>query len=48
LNYFVVANAVLYVLAACYSSYAGRHAWGTVYLSYGVSAFVIAYLEGKG
>lgn len=47
MNYFVVINAVLYLCASAHSAYHTRYAWSFVYLSYGASAFVIAYLEGK-
>lgn len=47
MNLFVVANAVLYICAAIHSGAHDRPGWSIVYLCYGVSAAVLAFLEGE-
>lgn len=48
MNYFVVVNGVLYLVAGLYSLYQGQGhaAWAVVWFSYGVSALVLSMLEG--
>lgn len=47
MNYFVLVNGFLYMCAAGYSAWAGHGmGWSVVWLSYGISAMVLAFLEG--
>jgi len=46
MNYFVLVNGVLYLVAAGYSGWQQHWAWVIVWASYGVSALVLAFLEG--
>ncbi len=47
MNWFVFANGVLYVAGAVRSGMHHNWAWCGVWLAYGVSAFLLAWLEGK-
>lgn len=45
MNYFVLANCILYGAAACHSLYNGHAMWAVVWLSYSVSAGVMFFME---
>jgi hypothetical protein len=46
MNYFVLVNGVLYLVASIHSIWMGHALWAVVWASYGVSALVLAALEG--
>ena len=45
MNYFVLANGVLYLGATWYSFTQTHFLWGVVWLCYAVSAFALAVAE---
>lgn len=46
MNWFVLFNGVTYCGAAVYSATQGHWAWAGVWLFYGLSAMLLAGLEG--
>ncbi len=47
MNYFVCGNGILYIFAAASSLWYGHALWAVVWLSYGLSALVLATLEAQ-
>ena len=46
MNPLVLAVGILYLGAAVYSAvYEQRYAWAVIWLSYSISAFILAYME---